>query len=59
MVYLVVWQENTGSDHWQAFDTLSAAQAFYTELLASETLYSASICQPVQSTDYTCVPLHT
>jgi hypothetical protein len=54
-IFIVVWQDNIASDCWQAFDDLSAAQAFYAQLLTTDTLYSASICQPVQSTDYTCV----
>lgn len=40
-------------DGWEAFDDIEDATARYRELLQDDNLISASICQPIVSTDYT------
>jgi len=39
-------------DHWIARDSYSDAQKEYRKLCNLETTYSASVCLPVDSTDY-------
>lgn len=62
-MYLVVWttqkqslrdQRRTISrDRWEACETLAEAKAKYAELIAREDVWSASLCTPLESTDYT------
>ena len=60
-MYLVVWTEkNHGSgdgrwlmdDHWSAHETLAEAEAAYAVVRDQSNCYSASICVPIESTDY-------
>ncbi len=37
---------------WKAYETLQEAEAVYNNLINRKDLYTASICKPVQSTDY-------
>ena len=37
---------------WKAYETLQEAEAVYNNLINRKDLYTASICKPIQSTDY-------
>lgn len=64
-MFLVVWSLDHGTnyinmgrnivDHWMSFETYLEAEDFYEELLKRDDLYSATVAQPVKSTDYDCV----
>ena len=59
-MFLVVWTEchegEQGAaqyeDHWLAYDTYQEAVTNYDRLVEMEEVYSASICQVIESTDY-------
>ena len=38
---------------WQAFETLEEAQELYRRLLNRKDLYTATICEPIESTEPT------
>ena len=38
---------------WQAFDTLEEAQELYRRLFNRKDLYTATICEPIESTEPT------
>ena len=63
--YLVVWThqiegvKGTPSgvnkimhDQWMAFDSYMDARSMYRKLIKRDDIYSASVCIPVDSTDY-------
>lgn len=45
------------SDHWEVHETHLEAKASYDELMERDDLYVASICAPLESTDYDTVTL--
>jgi len=59
-MFLMVWTEcHEGEqgvaqyeDHWLAYDTYQEAVTNYDRLVGMEEVYSASICQVIESTDY-------
>ena len=56
-VYLVawttVWKSNDDQvDEWCVFENLNDAQNYYEELIKDYRVYTASVCVPIQSTDY-------
>lgn len=60
-MYLVVWTEKhpasgTGligfTDHWSTHETREEADAVYDEVKGWHYCYSASLCAPLESTDY-------
>jgi len=59
-MFLMVWTEcHEGEqgvaqyeDHWLAYDTYQEAVTNYDRLVEMEEVYSASICQVIESTDY-------
>lgn len=58
--YIVCWVHTTPAnkqkDHYQPFidynDNYSAAKKFYNSLLERDNVYSANLCEIVESTDY-------
>jgi len=64
-MFLVLWSVDRGmnylkmdrelEDHWLTFDTYLEAESFYDELVKQDDTYTASIAQPVKSTDYDVV----
>jgi hypothetical protein len=44
-------------DHWLPYDTYQEAVTNYDKLVEMEEVYSASICQVIESTDYEGVRL--
>lgn len=57
--YLVVWcieekalTEKTTRDHYEVFEDPESAEKRYQEIIQQPDTYSASICVPVNSTDY-------
>lgn len=64
-MFLVLWSVDRGmnylkmdrelEDHWLTFDTYLEAEAFYEDLVKQDDTYTASIAQPVKSTDYDVV----
>ena len=59
-MFLMVWTEcHEGEDgkaqyedHWLPYDTYREATQNYDKLVDMEEVYSASICQIIESTDY-------
>lgn len=59
-MFMMVWTEchegqdgkATYEDHWLPYDTYQEAVTNYDKLVEMEEVYSASICQIVESTDY-------
>lgn len=59
-MFLMVWTEcHEGEegvaqyeDYWLAYDTYQEAVTNYDRLVGMEEVYSASICQVIESTDY-------
>jgi len=59
-MFMMVWTEcHEGEagrpmyeDHWLPYDTYQEAVANYDKLVDMEEVYSASICQVIESTDY-------
>ena len=59
-MFLMVWTEcHEGEDgevqyedHWLPYDTYQEAVRNYDKLVDMEEVYSASICQIIESTDY-------
>lgn len=39
-------------DQWMAFDSYMDARSMYRKLIKRDDIYSASVCIPVDSTDY-------
>lgn len=39
-------------DQWMAFDSYMDARSMYRKLIRRDDIYSASVCIPVDSTDY-------
>jgi len=63
-MFLVVWSvfrgkrlntEPTIVDYWLTFETYAEAETFYEGLVKQDDLFTATIAQPVKSTDYDCV----
>ena len=60
-MWLVVWtyiedqcDHRVAVDRWEAFDTKKAAEAKYLQVkLGVRDLVTASLCVPIESTDYT------
>lgn len=54
--FLVCWTEQkTGepaADYWETFERITAAEGLYQQLINDPTVYTASICRPIRSTDY-------
>ena len=53
-MFLVIWhhaQERT--DHYESFETLTAATERYEELIEQDRVYTCSIAPVLRSTDYT------
>lgn len=44
------------TDHYEAFETLAAAETCYDALVTHANTYSASICSVLRSTDYGVTP---
>jgi len=44
-------------DHWLPYDTYQEAVSNYDKLIEMEEVYSASVCQIIESTDYEGVRL--
>lgn len=62
-MFLVVWTTKirdddypdchwSHEDHWTSHETYEDAEKWFHELLKMDELYSATIAQPVKSTDY-------
>lgn len=54
-MYILVWttrKNDKFNSYWEAHDDLELAQTLYDELLDNEAVYTASLCKPIQSTDY-------
>lgn len=64
-MFMMVWTEchegesgrPTYEDHWLPYDTYQEAVTNYDKLIDMEEVYSASICQVIESTDYEGVRL--
>ena len=55
-MYIIVWTDHVNGeykDYWATSETLGEAQHKYDVVLQTNpNLYTASICKPIQSTDY-------
>lgn len=53
--YLVVWMTTGETDHFTVFQSYSQAHQLYNHLIDQDDTYTASICVPIKSTDYSTV----
>ena len=51
-MWIVCFTTTSGNDRWDAFDNEPEARAAYAKRLTLETTYTASLCVPIESTDY-------
>ena len=66
-MYIVVWSTRKkdrwgnveSTDHWQTFPERVDAVAYYNWLKDEDEAYTASMCWPILSTDYTISPEET
>jgi hypothetical protein len=55
-MYLVVWSgrdRRTSIDRWTAEETIADAMKVYDKVRAQNSTWTASVCMPIESTDYT------
>lgn len=51
-MWVVIWTTEGLGDFWHAFDDEKDARAHYDYLCGLERIYTASLCAPIESTDY-------
>lgn len=50
--FIVVWHQTDDTDHFEVFDEQEDALERYDALCSCANVHSASLCQPLYSTDY-------
>lgn len=53
--FIVVWMNEDESDHFEVFESYSEAVQRYKQLLEADETSIASVCVPLESTDYATV----
>ena len=51
-MFIVVWTDEHGVDHYAAYETLEAARGWYAHVKGLVGTYTASVCSVIDSTDY-------